>query len=196
MKIVKNIIKIVVITLLTLIFLYNIYNYINTKILKNSITEIGGYAILEVVSGSMEPTIKIGDIIIIDTKNKDYKKDDIVTFTDVNNAFVTHRIIEINNNKMITKGDANDSNDDATETSKIIGRYVYKLTGLGAIIASFRSPITLTIILIMGIIICYLMSTDIEGNPIDMVKELVIPKDRRRKRTNKGKRKEKREKNK
>lgn len=196
MKIVKNIIKIIVITLLTLIFLYNIYNYINTKILKNNITEVGGYAILEVVSGSMEPTIKVGDMIVINTNYKDYKKDDIVTFLDVNDAFVTHRIVKINDNEIVTKGDANDSNDDATKTSRIVGKYVYRLSGLGAILASFKSPVTLTIILIMGIIICYLMSTDIEGNPIDMVKELVLPKDRRRKRTNKGKRKQEREKNK
>lgn len=140
--------------------------------LKKDLASVNGYATLEVVSGSMEPTIDIGDLIIINQKDKKYKKNDIITFKDVNSSFVTHRIIKIDGKKIITKGDNNNSKDEGYITKdKIVGKYVFKINKLGFLVKSIKNPVTLTIIFIMGIIICIIVSTDKDGVPLDISEE-------------------------
>ncbi len=167
MKLLKRVLIIIITIILSLILVFNIYNFICLKIMHKDLATINGYALLEVVSGSMEPTIKVGDMIIIDTKAKDYQKGDIVTFYDINNAFVTHRIIEIDGKEMVTKGDNKaNSIDDPTSVDKIVGKHIYTLGKLGILITSLKSPLVMFMILVIGIIICYLISTDKEGKPI------------------------------
>lgn len=166
MKTFKKIMIILVMIILLLILSFNIFNFISIKFLGNDLPTINGYAVLEVVSGSMEPEISIGDLVIIDTKINNYKEKDIVTFKDINGSYVTHRIIEINDDVVVTKGDFNNTIDDSINTNQIVGRYVYKIDSLGALMKSFRSPLTLIMILIIGIISCILASTDSKGNVI------------------------------
>ena len=166
MKIVKKIITIFVTVILLLVLSYNIYNFISINVLDKDLPTINGYAVLEVISGSMEPKISKGDIVIIDTKVNNYKAKDIVTFKDTNGSYVTHRILEINKDKVITKGDANNTIDDEINIDSITGKYICKLSGLGALIKSIRSPFALVMILIIGILLCVLVSTDSKGNPI------------------------------
>lgn len=166
MKKIKRTLTVFITLILVTIFVYNVYNLINIKILKNDLSPVYGYAMLEVVSGSMEPTIHVGDMIIIDTWDTSYHKNDIVTFKDEDGALVTHRIKSIKGKKMVTKGDNNDSEDKPYTTDQIIGKYVTKISGLGRIMASFKSPITMVLILFIGVLTCVLVSTDKEGNPI------------------------------
>jgi len=166
MKIFKRALVIIVTIILILILSFNIFNFISIKILGNELPTVNGYAYLEVISGSMEPKISIGDIVIIDTRVKKYKVKDIVTFKDINGSFVTHRIMEIKDDEIITQGDANNTVDDSITSDKIVGRYVYKLDGIGALMKSFRSPLTLVMILIIGVVLCVLVSTDSKGNAI------------------------------
>lgn len=171
MKFIINFIKTIFILLIILLILFNVYNYINVKVLKNDLTTIKGYAILEVVSGSMEPTIKIGDIIVIDTHSPKYEINDIITFYDVNGSFVTHRIVDVNGGKMITKGDNNNSVDQDMDIDYIVGKYIFKIPFLGAFLNIFRNPLYLGLILIIGILFCYLISTDKNGKPIVKTKK-------------------------
>ncbi len=79
--------------------------------------------IYEVKTGSMEDGIHSGDYILI-LKRDDYKVGDVVTYTK-EGYYVTHRIIKKNDNKVITKGDANNIPDEETEVSNIIGKVIY-----------------------------------------------------------------------
>jgi len=160
MKTLKKIIRVIIATIIILIVALNVYNFINIKILNKNLSTIFGYSTLEVVSGSMKPTIEVGELIVIDTNEKNYKKGDIVTFYDINGSFVTHRIISIDEDKMITKGDNNDSKDDATDTNKIVGKYVCKIPFLGAVLSVVQKPVILALILVIGILYSYLVSTE------------------------------------
>lgn len=166
MKAIKRIFTILITIIIVAIFTYNVYNIINIKVLKKDMTPVFGYAMLEVVSGSMEPTIHVGDIIIIDILTDEYKENDIVTFRDENDALVTHRIISIDKDEMVTKGDNNDSPDPTNKTDNIVGKYIIKISGLGRVVSSFKSPVTMALILVIGILTCVLVSTDNEGKPI------------------------------
>lgn len=196
MKIVKKVLLIIITILLVLLIAFNAYNFFSLKVLKHKLTTVGGYSILEVVSGSMEPTIHVGDMIIVNTKASNYEESDIVTFLDVNGSFVTHRIISINEEEMITKGDFNNTEDEPTKVDKIVGKYVSRIPGAGKIISSFKSPFTLVMILIIGLLFCYLISTDKNGNPIftDEEKEfLEYQKEKNKPKENKKKKNKKKE---
>lgn len=80
--------------------------------------------IYKVITGSMEPKIKSGDYILV-IKSKEYKKGDIVTYFH-DGYYVTHRIESINGNKVVTKGDANNKEDEVFDSNSIIGKFVYK----------------------------------------------------------------------
>lgn len=166
MKRIKKIVFVILSILLGLILAFNIYNFISIKVMHKDLASINGYAMLEVVSGSMEPTILKGDIIIINTKDKDYKENDIITFRGKEGEFVTHRILEIDDKTMITKGDNNNSEDDPIKTSSIVGKYVTKINGGGRILSSFKNPFTMVMIFIIGLLGCVLLSTDSDGKPI------------------------------
>ena len=94
-------------------------------VFKDRIPNVFGYSIFKVVSGSMEPNIKIGDFVII-KKTNNYKVNDIVTYIDNNNNLVTHRLIKINDFKVITKGDNNNTSDPEIALSSIQGKVIYK----------------------------------------------------------------------
>ena len=166
MKVFKRIIFIIFSILVTIILAYNVYNFVSINILKKNFTTVVGYGMLEVVSGSMEPTILKGDIIVIDTDVRKYKLGDIVTFYDSEGSFVTHRIISIVENQVITQGDNNNTEDDAIFMNDIVGKYKFKIRGGGVILAALKSPLTMIMILIIGILVCIFFSTDKNGNPI------------------------------
>lgn len=70
----------------------------------------------------MVPTFEKGDIIII-KKQKEYNVGDIITYETEEQGtkyLVTHRIIEINENGYITKGDANNTKDEETIYENVI----------------------------------------------------------------------------
>lgn len=73
---------------------------------------IFGYHPLVVLTGSMEPTYKIGSIIYYhQVPESDLKIGDPITFKLSDGTIVTHRINEIIDNEYQTKGDANDTPD-------------------------------------------------------------------------------------
>lgn len=166
MKGIKKGIFTLITILLILLFAYNVYNFVNLKVLNNKMTSIFGYSVLEVVSGSMEPTIHVGDMIVIDTTASDFKVGNVVTFTDDNGAFVTHRIIRIEEDLFITKGDNNNSEDEGIASSRIVGKYVKRIPNMGRVVAAFKNPFTMAMIFLIGILTCVLISTDKNGEPI------------------------------
>lgn len=78
-----------------------------------------GYTTLIVSSGSMQPELMVGDVIIIKECDS-YNKGDIITFNVNNEYLVTHRIIEEKENHYITKGDNNNSADENIVTEEQI----------------------------------------------------------------------------
>lgn len=172
MRILKRFIQVIIWLFLITILFYNLYTYICLNILDREVVSINGYTALEVVSGSMEPTFDVGDVIIINQKKKDYKEKDIITFKDENFSYVTHRIEKITDKGIVTKGDANSSTDEGyIESDDIVGVYVMRISKVGYIIKSIKNPITLILIFIIGVISCIVFSTDKDGVPLDISEE-------------------------
>lgn len=78
---------------------------------------------LVIISGSMEPILKVGGILYYEKIYlDDFKKDDILVYR-LNEHIVSHRIVNINEYGFETKGDNNNSNDSyIVDKNNVIGR--------------------------------------------------------------------------
>ncbi|WP_277491098.1 MULTISPECIES: signal peptidase I [unclassified Breznakia] len=106
------------------------------------VPSIGGVVPMIVLTDSMYPKIHSGDLIICDIVDaEDVKKGDIITYFDPksdNDAVVTHRVVKVIDKdgdvSFVTKGDANNTNDDEAVTEKdLIGVYNFRIAGAGDI---------------------------------------------------------------
>ena len=120
---------------------------------------LGGYKPFLVQSGSMEPSIMTGDIIVIQKKGT-YFVNDVITFQTNTSRVVTHRIIAIEKGKentYSTKGDANRSGDeDVTTEKQVIGKVILVIPKLGYLVAFSKSPRGLIFLLVIPAIILIL----------------------------------------
>lgn len=89
------------------------------------------YPIASITSGSMWPELKKGDLVFIKYADKnDLAIGDIVVYKNLSagsrqaSGFTIHRIIELNEETLKTKGDANNVADAPVEYDKIIGKTV------------------------------------------------------------------------
>lgn len=98
---------------------------------------IGGQA-LTVLSGSMQPSLSAGDLIVITpVAAEEIRTGDVVTLMPLPDdpRLVTHRVIGLGSGPqgitVITKGDANDAADGAVPVEAVKGRLAYAVPFLG-----------------------------------------------------------------
>lgn len=113
----------------------------------------GNFEVKIVQSGSMEPAIKTGSIVIVKPVEL-YKIGDIITFgKDTRDQIpTTHRIIEMKvvggELRFITKGDANDDRDNReVKESEIIGKVLFDVPFVGFILDMAKKPIGFAILI-------------------------------------------------
>lgn len=116
-----------------------------------------GYKVLAVQSGSMEPALKVGSLIVV-KKTNSYQKGEIITYRNKNNSqTTTHRLVEIKNGEFVTKGDANNANDSGLINQDfIVGKVILAIPFLGYPISFAKTmPGLITLIIIPSTIIVY-----------------------------------------
>lgn len=107
----------------------------------------GNLKVKVVKSGSMEPYIKTGGIVVIKPSGT-YKVGDVVTFGEDTKTQIptTHRIISIEGEgalqEFVTKGDANDTEDpETTKLSEIRGKVILTVPYLGFVLDFAKRPL-------------------------------------------------------
>lgn len=122
----------------------------------------GNIKTMEVLSGSMEPAIHTGSVIVVKPVSA-YKVGDVISFGPNTKTQVstTHRIAEMKvvSGEMVykTKGDANNSEDTKEVFAKdIIGKVYFSIPYLGFIIDFVKKPIGLMLVIVIpAVIIVY-----------------------------------------
>ena len=116
---------------------------------------VGGYSALIVLSGSMEPTIMTGEVIVIHAE-PEYKLKDILTYRD-GSILVTHRIVNVTNDTYTTRGDANNTDDPPIKKSQAVGKTIFHIPYLGKAILFVQSPVGLASVLfiLIGLKVMY-----------------------------------------
>ena len=146
MKIINSVLSTIVTTILSLIIL---------SLLAAKIFNIESFVVL---SGSMEPTIHTGSMVFVDRNDKNVNVGDIIAFNK-GDISVTHRVSAINDDgTIITKGDANTSNDSAPiAREQIIGKVSFSIPALGYCVTYLRTPAGIAILCGM-IAICLIIT--------------------------------------
>lgn len=154
-----NLIKNIICWALVAVLVFTLVIFFTSRV-NGSTPSIFGYSIFRVSSGSMEPELMVGDIILDkEVENpKDLKVGDVITFKseDIGDLFVTHKIIkapyEENGKYMLqTQGVANDLPDKPITTDNVKGIMVQKIPFLNEVYNLFLSPWGL--IILIGLIV-------------------------------------------
>lgn len=86
------------------------------------------YPMAAITSSSMWPQLKKGDLVIIEgVKKEDIAKGDVVVWQNPR-GFTIHRVVRLNEKTLVTKGDANFTEDAPVSYDDVIGR-TYQVMG-------------------------------------------------------------------
>lgn len=158
-KLIKNIICWTLIAVLVFTLVVFFMSRIN-----GSTPSVFGYSIFRVSSGSMEPELMVGDIILDKTVDNpgDLKVGDVITFknNDYGDMLVTHKIIKApyeENGKLMlqTKGIANEVEDKPICVDNVKGIMICKVDYLDTVYNVFLSPWGLLILIALIVIIFF-----------------------------------------
>lgn len=149
LKKIANILSSLIIGVLIIMMVVVLYVNISAKVNNEIMPSIGSYSFLTVLSGSMEPEIKAGDVIVINKDTSEIKKGDVITFSSSSNkeesVFITHRAVEQieedGNVYFKTQGDSNNVADEKLVSHKsIVGKYSFKIPYMGYLVVFVQKP--------------------------------------------------------
>ncbi len=139
-KIIKTVATVILLIIVAFLSVVTVKLAYDKFIAKKTVPSFLGYSILWVDTGSMAPTIKEDDLIIIKNTG-DYWTGDIITFIHPGETVpTTHRIIEFADETKelyITRGDGNKGSVDKLPVSKdqVFGEVVCVMHGLGMFVS-------------------------------------------------------------
>lgn len=81
------------------------------------------YYVFQIPTKSMLPAIKPSSIVLVKS-DSDYNTGDVIAYKNIINKVIIHRIININNGVLTTKGDNNDFEDKLIYQNKVLGKVV------------------------------------------------------------------------
>lgn len=144
-KFIANVVSWTALVILVILAIFLAYYTINTKLYSSRGEKFEPFiSLYTIVSGSMEPNIKVWDVVVskkVSSPNE-IKVGDVITFTSTSSIsrgmIVTHRVIEVkqteNGYVYRTKGDNNLSPDSApAEYNNIIGKVIVRIPQLGRV---------------------------------------------------------------
>ena len=146
-KKILNIISTIVLVVLIIIVIYVFYVRAT-----GNVPEIFGFQVYRVQSGSMSPTLEIGDVILSrKVEPSDIHKGDIITYKgeegELRGKLITHEVIlepqrsENGEWKIQTQGVASGAlPDPPISSSAVLGKYVVTLSFLNGLYSFFLSP--------------------------------------------------------
>lgn len=141
---ISKILSTTILIILLLVGAFLLYYFIMTKMAMKDPSKKPPINIYTIVSGSMEPAIKVYDVVIDKSvKNpEEIKVGDVITFISTSSIsqglLVTHRVqdIKIVNGEyeFVTKGDFNGATDsDTAKFDNLVGKVIFRIPQLGRI---------------------------------------------------------------
>ena len=147
-EIILNSIKNVILIILAIIFIALLILFIEKYLFKVEYPSVNGVTAFVVKTESMYPVLLTNDIVLVDLEDRNYQVNDILSYKS-KNYVITHRVKEINNDKLILRGDANNSDDPEIDKKDVVGKVV-------RIVPNFR--IWINVLKDIKVIICIIVT--------------------------------------
>ncbi len=146
MKLVKRLLPLLLVAFL---FGIGIYSFLATAVFGSAMPMPFGMGVSVVMSGSMEPELSVNDVIIV-KKTDTFWVGQVVVFQD-GNAMTVHRIIEVGEDTVRTKGDANNAEDTPIAKTAIKGKVVAVIPYAGYVVQWLQSPLGALLIVLLAL---------------------------------------------
>ncbi len=150
-KLLSGLLRGIVIAVAGVLLGINVYFLNAESLVGNGMPMPFGVGASIVLSGSMEPTLHVDDLIFV-KKAETFTVGDIVVYQS-HGSSVVHRIMSLDGETVTTKGDANNTEDDPITVSDIKGIYVGKIGGVGGFVRFMKSPVGTILILAAALIL-------------------------------------------
>ena len=118
---------------------------------RNAVPMPFGYGASVVLSGSMEPTLSVGDFLIVRSQEQ-YESGDIVVYQS-GTMPVVHRIVSLDGETVTTGGDANDAYDKPIPVTAIKGKVIAVIPRVGHIIWALKNPVAIILMLAAALLL-------------------------------------------
>jgi len=145
----KGALRLALLVLCGLIIGVNVYLANAGKLVGNRLPMPFGYGASVVLSGSMEPELSVGDLIIV-AEVDSFAEGDVVVFQS-GSSLVVHRITQIDGEMLTTKGDANNTEDDPVNVSTVKGRVIFSVPYVGTAVNFLKTPLGTILVIVLAI---------------------------------------------
>ena len=148
----KHIVRYLLLTLAAAIVGINFQAIVASRLTGNEVPMPFGVGISVVMSGSMEPELHVGDLIILREYGEDERPQagDVIVYQSGSTGIV-HRVIYTDGDTLITQGDANNAADDPIDISAVKGRVILSIGLIGYLVLFLKTPVGIVLTLALAI---------------------------------------------
>lgn len=143
--------------ILIAIVLVNVYTIAARIITKKQVIPVFGLSTALVETGSMEGDNEdsiSGFSLIFMVKAREYKIGDVITFDSGGSVPTTHRIVGVDEDGFITKGDFNTTQDaEKVREEQIIGKVFLEIPGVGYFVHWMKTPLGSMLLVVVCLLI-------------------------------------------
>lgn len=138
-KKVKGIIRRMIVIFLMVCAGSGFYMFNAQNLVGNAMPMPFGIGAAVVLSGSMEPSLSVNDLVIV-KEQESYEADDIIVYQE-KNYLVIHRIVGMDGNMVQTQGDANNVVDEPIDLGNVKGKMIARIPNMGIMIQVIKTPV-------------------------------------------------------
>ena len=129
----------------------NVYALNASRLAGNEVPMPFGVGASVVLSGSMEPALSVGDLLILQEQTN-YIPGDVVVYQSGSIA-VVHRLVALEGENAITRGDANNAFDEPIPAAAIKGKVIAAIPVLGYLIWAMKTPVGILLTIAAAVIL-------------------------------------------
>ncbi len=147
----KDSLRFVVIVICGIVLGVNVYLANARNLMGNRLPMPFGVGAAVVLSGSMEPELSVGDLILV-KEAEDVSVNDVVVYQQ-KNSLVVHRVVDVNGMLVTTQGDANNVADDPVDLSLVKGKVCFVVPAIGTLIQFLKTPVGIILTIALAIML-------------------------------------------
>ena len=151
---VNKFVNILIYSILIIVMIYNLSLIIQSILKPNQTPSFLGLKTYVIISGSMEPNINIGDLVVVQKTKGELKEGDIISYRK-GHSVITHRISQKTENEegeiiYKTKGDNNNTEDsEEIRKEEIEGKVIKVIPKIGNVTLVLKNKVVATVVVII-----------------------------------------------